>query len=412
MKCVLAILLVAGLGVHVSADATGTITQLSSGSASDEQNSPVISGSLVVWTDVSTDAAGVTNFDVFLLNLTTGVLTNLTNTPDVQEFLADLDGSTVVWTRTDPAHAGDIEAYDAQTSTFSTVEASSNTVRFQQPAVHGHNVAFLRVSSTAVDVGLLDLSTGIPTPITNDAAVQGRPRVGDDVVVYEDYSNGNPDIQAYRISTGAHFPIATGLSNQITPDIDGHTVVWVEESGSVEQIFAFDLLTGNTTQLTTATSSKILPRISGNRVIWSDDRSGNLDLYMYDLSTGTEQPLVTGAGDQFLSDIDGDRVVYTNNDAGFEQVFLFTFGNPTPHVGDLVNLVQSFNLKQGIANSLTAKLGSAQSAIARGDLATACGVLGAFINEVQAQTGKAITASQANQLIAMATALRSSLGCS
>ena len=48
MKSVLAILLVAGLGVHVSADATGTITQLSSGSASDEQNSPVISGSLVV----------------------------------------------------------------------------------------------------------------------------------------------------------------------------------------------------------------------------------------------------------------------------------------------------------------------------------------------------------------------------
>ena len=68
--------------------------------------------------------------------------------------------------------------------------------------------------------------------------------MGDDVVVYEDYSNGNADIQAYRISTGAHFPIATGPSNQITPDIDGHTVVWVEESGSVGQIFAFDLLTG------------------------------------------------------------------------------------------------------------------------------------------------------------------------
>jgi beta propeller repeat protein len=411
MKSVLAILLVVGLGVRVSADATGTITQLSSGSASDEQNTPVISGSLVVWTDVSTNAAGVTNVDVFLLNLTTGALTNLTNTPDAQEFLADVDGNTVVWTHTDTTHPGDIVAYDALTGTTSTVAASSNTVHFEQPAVHGHDVAFLRVSPTAVDVELLDLSTGTPTQVTNDAAVQSRPRVGDDVVVYEDYSNGNPDIQAYRISTGAHFPIATGPSNQIEPDTDGHLVVWVEESGLVDQIFAFDLLTGSTTQLTTAASLKVLPRISGNRVIWSDDRNGNLDLYMYDLSTGTEQALVRGAGDQFLPDIDGDRVVYTNNDTGFEQVFLFTFGNPTPHVGDLVNLVQSFNLKQGIANSLTAKLGSAQSAIARGDLATACGVLGAFINEVQAQTGKAITASQANQLIAMATALRSSLGC-
>ena len=412
MKSVLAILLVAGLGVHVSADAPGTITQLSSGSASDQQNSPLISGSLVVWTDVSTNAAGPTNFDVFLLNLTTGVLTNLTNTSDAQEFLPDVDGSTVVWTRTDQLTPGDIVAYDAQTGTSSTIAASSSTVHFQQPAVHGHNVAFLRVSTTAIDVELLDLSTGIPTQITNDAAVQGRPRVGDDVVVYEDYSNGNPDIQAYRISTATNFPIATGPSNQTQPDIDGHTIVWVDESNGVDQIFAFDLVTGTATQLTTSTSLKVLPRISGNRVIWSDDRNGNLDLYMYDLSTGTEQPLVTGPGDQFLSDIDGDRVVYTNNDTGFEQIFLFTFGNPTPHVGDLVNIVQSFNLKQGIANSLTAKLGSAQSAIARGDLATACGVLGAFINEVQAQTGKAITASQANELIAMAMAVRSSLGCS
>jgi len=350
MKSVLAILLIAGLGVHVSADATGTITQLSSGSASAQQINPLISGPLVVWTDASTNAAGATNFDVFLLNLTTGVLTNLTNTPDAQEFLPDLDGSTVVWTRTDAGTPGDIVAYDVQSATMSTIATSSQVVHFEQPAIHGHNVAYLRVSST-VDVVLFDLSTGTPTQITNDAAVQGRPRVGDDVVVYEDYSNGNADILAYRISTGAHFPIATGLSNQITPDIDGNTVVWVEGTASGEQIFAFDLLTGTTTQLTTSTSSKVLPRISGSRVVWSDDRSGNLDLYMYDLSTGTEQPLVSGSGDQFLADIDHDKVVYTDNSAGFEQVFL---ASPSPVYSATVQQpIKSdgssvFNAKRGV----------------------------------------------------------------
>jgi TolB protein len=410
MRFVLAVLLVAGLAIQVSADATGNITQLSSGSALDQQNSPSISGSLVVWTDASTPVSGPTNFDIFLLNLATGVSTNLTNTPGEQEFLPDVDGNTVVWTHTDSAHPGDIVAYDALTNTTSIIAASTSSVIFLEPSAHGNYVVFLKVSST-IDVMLYDMLRGITTSVTNDAAVQGRPRAGGDVVVYEDYSSGNADIQGYRISTATHFPIATGPSNQVTPDVDGNTVIWIDDSNGSDQVFAFDLSTGTSRQLTTAAGDKILPRISGNRIVWSDDRSGNLDLYMYDLTTGTEQPLVTGAGDQFLADIDGDRVVYTDNSAGFEQVFLFTFGNPTPHVGDLVGLVQSFGLKQGIANSLIAKLGSAQSAIARGDLSTACGVLGAFIDEVQAQTGKAITASQATQLTDMATALRNSLGC-
>ena len=411
MRSGLAVLLVVGLAIQVSADATGNITQLSSGNAADQQNNPLISGPLVVWTDASTPAGGATNFDIFLLDLTTGVSTNLTNTPDQQEFLPDVDGSIVVWTHTAAAIPGDIMAFDVATNTTATIAASTSSVHFEQPSVHGNHVAFLRVDALTTDVSLFDLTTGTSTGVTNDAALQARPRVGDDVVVYEDYSTGNADIQAYRISTSAHFPIATGPSNQITPDVDGNTVIWVDHGSGTDQIFAFDLSTSTSRQLTASVSNKILPRISRNRVIWSDDRNGNLDLYMYDLSTGTEQPLVTGARDQFLADIDGDRVVYTDNSRGFEQVFLFTFGNPTPHVGDLVNLVKSFGLKQGIANSLIAKLGSAQSAIARGDLSTACGVLGAFINEVQAQTGKAITSSQATQMIAMATAVKSSLGC-
>jgi len=410
MRFVFAVLLLAGLATQVSADATGNITQLSNGSALDQQTIPVISGPLVVWTDASTPAGGATNFDIFLLDLTTGVSTNLTNTPDEQEFLPDVDGNTVVWTHTDSGHPGDIVAFDAPTNTMSVIAASTGSMFFQQPSVHRNHVAFLRVSSAA-DVVLYDLLSGIATPVTNDAAVQARPRVGDDVVVYEDYSSGNADIQGYRISTATHFPIATGASDQTQPDVDGNTVVWIDHTNGTDQVFAFDLSTGTSTQLTTSVSTKVLPRISGNRIVWSDDRSGNLDLYVYDLATRTEQPLVTGPGDQFLADIDGDRVVYTGNQTGFEQVYLFTFGNPTPHVGDLVSLVQSFGLKQGIANSLIAKLGSAQSALARGDLSTACGILGAFINEAQAQTGKAITSAQASQLIAMAMAVKSSFGC-
>ncbi len=58
---------------------------------------------------------------------------------------------------------------------------------------------------------------------------------------------------------------------------------------------------------------------------------------------------------------------------------------------------------QGISNSLDAKLANAQGALNAmhvGDVITACNLLSAFINEVQAQSGTALTTAQANNLSA------------
>jgi TolB protein len=311
--------------------ATGTTTQLSTGSATDQQNSPAISGTDVVWTDVKT-SSGVSNFDIYLYDVAgSGAPINLTNTPNEQEFLEDIDGSYVVWTRTSSGVPGDIILYDIAMQRAATVASSTSWIYFEQPAVRGHWLTFLQATSTQVDVDLYDINTAAAYHITNDAATQGRPRVGGDYVVYEDYGSGNADVYGWQISTnGPSFAIATGANPQMTPDIDGNTVVYVETLNGHDQLFAYDLTTKQARQLTSAPSAKILPRISGSRIVWSDDRNGNLDLYYYDLSTSTEAPLVTGAGDQFLSDIDGNRVVYTDNASGFQQVWMFTFSTVTP----------------------------------------------------------------------------------
>ncbi len=77
-------------------------------------------------------------------------------------------------------------------------------------------------------------------------------------------------------------------------------------------------------------------------------------------------------------------------------------------------IVKSLNLKGGIENGLDAKLQNAlkayQAALAK-DRATACNQMSAFIYEVQAQTGKALTQSQVNQLIGAANQLKVVLGC-
>ena len=76
-----------------------------------------------------------------------------------------------------------------------------------------------------------------------------------------------------------------------------------------------------------------------------------------------------------------------------------------------IALVQRLGLQSGTANSLSAKLQASKSGLDRGNLEAACGNLGAILNEVNAQTGKKLTAVQAGLLIAEATRIRAVLGC-
>jgi len=57
------------------------------------------------------------------------------------------------------------------------------------------------------------------------------------------------------------------------------------------------------------------------------------------------------------------------------------------------------------------KLQAAVSGLDRGNIQAACGNLGAFFNEVNAQQGKKLTAPQADLLKAEATRIRAVLGC-
>jgi len=84
---------------------------------------------------------------------------------------------------------------------------------------------------------------------------------------------------------------------------------------------------------------------------------------------------------------------------------------PAEQINGLIALVQGLDLQSGTANSLIVKLQAAASGLDRGNIQTACGNLGAFLNEVNAQTAKELTAAQAGLLIAEATRIRAVLGC-
>jgi hypothetical protein len=78
---------------------------------------------------------------------------------------------------------------------------------------------------------------------------------------------------------------------------------------------------------------------------------------------------------------------------------------------DVNQFLASGDIKNaGLANSLLAKLNAAAAAEARGQCGTADNIYQAFIHEVQAQSGKGITATAASILIADAQYLIAQCG--
>jgi hypothetical protein len=76
--------------------------------------------------------------------------------------------------------------------------------------------------------------------------------------------------------------------------------------------------------------------------------------------------------------------------------------NPVPVMQELIELVESFNLQQGIANSLDGKLQNVLDALVAanaGKRQDAINKLEAFINAVEAQRAKELTNEQADILI-------------
>jgi len=85
--------------------------------------------------------------------------------------------------------------------------------------------------------------------------------------------------------------------------------------------------------------------------------------------------------------------------------FIVTVLSPSQMIANLISTVatsfpQATNLLQSALNNLTA-----------GQAGAACNQIAAFINQVQAQSGKKLTTPQAVQLIAAANRIRAALGC-
>ena len=93
------------------------------------------------------------------------------------------------------------------------------------------------------------------------------------------------------------------------------------------------------------------------------------------------------------------------------QSFTVTVNGAATQVSDLISLVNSFGLPADIQAGFDTQLQAVQTDLTNNNPAQACSDLTAFINHVQAQSGKHLTVSQANQLLTAAKQIQAVLGC-
>lgn len=107
-------------------------------------------------------------------------------------------------------------------------------------------------------------------------------------------------------------------------------------------------------------------------------------------------PFLTTPG-PFGPEIDA-QIVIRKSDLTGSPLFLFSY--------DSLRLLSGFySTDPGVAHALQAKLDAAEAAETRGNGHAKGGALGAFMNQVRAQSGKALTPAQANVLLTLAKTL-------
>jgi len=101
--------------------------------------------------------------------------------------------------------------------------------------------------------------------------------------------------------------------------------------------------------------------------------------------------------------------------AGDNDAFVAKLTAPPLTVAELIaNLravIENMAIHHGTKRGLDAKLASALRSIRAGDREAACGSLRAFVNFVNAQTGKKVSQDQVDRLTPLVNAIRLDVGC-
>lgn len=273
-------------------------------------------------------------------------------------------------------------------STFAPPGQAQNLVvngSFESPAESG-NADIGRQQYLAPSTGI----TGWTVSGSGDVYVHKSPEIGDAV---EPHFNFAQDGTYYLdlSGSGTHATIFQDIST--VPATSYRLFFYIGASAWTPPAATINVqLTGTTPLLNTT----LTPPAPSTNINWA------LNSFCFVAnSTNTRLSFVD------ISALD-DNSSYVDNVA---VVSLGPLGTVASLTEDLIAVVRSCHLPKGTENSLVVKLQSALAALNTCDIGTGCSKFQDFVNETSAQSGKKISADQAETLIGNARAIRSLLGC-
>ncbi len=142
--------------------------------------------------------------------------------------------------------------------------------------------------------------------VNTSGSDQIAPAISGDLIAWQDYRNGNPDIYLYDIATGKETRITQDSFEHTLPAISGSLVAWEENLG-----IAF-LRLPNLVEAPLA-SSGFTPATYGDMVVWADTRDGDSHIYLYNTTEGEEAPITSEPGLQQINPAVGEYgIVWLN----------------------------------------------------------------------------------------------------
>lgn len=265
-----------------------------------------VSGRRIVYQDNGTGMVFVYDFD-------TGVSFSLVAT-SLQTNPA-IDGDLVVY-----QSGGDIYAVDLTTG---VVIAITNTPEFEaRPSVSGSRVVFERFSDAgSFDIYWVDIATGVETAVATSAVHERAPYINGDIIVWDAPAadGSNSDIYLYNIVTGVTSRLALP-GNQRRAHVSGALIAFDDDSTGDLDVVLYDIQTLSLHRITGAGSSDSLNDIDGNRVVYTSDASGNDDIWVYTFTlpggavTKITSPSQCGAGALTIDFDDQDPSTFVGNE--------------------------------------------------------------------------------------------------
>jgi beta propeller repeat protein len=356
----------------------GLLRQLSTPNTPNVRDRAAVSGDTVVWDDYRNG----NDWDVYYASIASGQDQLLAGGPDDQ-FLADVDGANVVYTG---GPAGGIHnIYLRQLVPCSTPPDTVPPVTTALPVPlapngsNGWDITDVTVALTASDnpggSGVKEIHYWLSGAQTGSAVI---PDATASVTIS---AEGNTTLSYFAADNAGNQGAVQTLTVQIDKTPPSLTLPAANETADATSpagatvtytVSATDNLTTNPTVACAPASGSTFPIGTTTVVCTATDAAGNS-------ASGSFQVLVQGAAAQ---------------------------------VSNLIGIVQSFNLLEGITDSLDAKLANIKSALTAGkpgNATSSCNQLTAFSNEAQA--GKALTTDEASQLVSSANRTKAVIGC-